>query len=586
VVRAREKSLHVIWNSTDGISGYTLTITSVPGSSDPQWRMILQQGSMRKDLWFYISNDINKIFSMCVASLGEDLTEALAADAKAAALTNTGSQVPGVSGGSGMAGSQGMSGMAGMHGKPGMSGTQGLSSPSGLAGMHGAGSQGMSGMQGTSGMQGMSGMQGTSGMHGGMQGMSAMQGMSGGQPTASNSDLANLAAQQRASTQIQIGSPTELLTGNLAVLHITNLLQSISMGKMTGRLHIEPDSGPVEVFFEGGAPVHSLSRQASGEEAFLEVVALNNGSFIFEPNLKTDTKTITRTLDSLILKGIQILDCQAMIEGAGVTVNSVVHRSQQGLSEAAFEQKISEGAPLDLALQKKFYISIDGQSSIKQLTDNLRLPRSEWVPLISNLIKVSLATFTTAGSAARKSITVEPKRLDLVVVEQFAHQLKKPDTGAFSYQAFNYFLHQEFLRYKRTEAPVALILIDIRAQKPGQPVMRGTLNPQTVSSVVQTLNSLKRDLDLIFHYEGQSLAILMPHTHAHEAVGLARRAVVSVNDAKFMVGMEKLVVSIVVGVASIPGDMETTGELLAAAELAKERASNTPDGVQLFSELS
>jgi len=504
-VRARDKSITVIWNSQDNMCSYSLVINSVPGSSDPQWRMSSQSGSMKKDLWFYISNDVNNIFSMCVNALGENLSDAIAADAIAVAQTNTSS------------------------------------------------------------------------------------GQSGAAPAATAPDNSSMASQQRGTGPLPIASPaspTELLTGNLAVLHITNLLQSVSMGKMTGRLHIEPTTGPVDVFFEAGSPVHALSRQASGEEAFLEVVALNNGSFIFEPNLKTDTRTITRTLDSLILKGIQILDCQAMIDAAGVTLNSVVHRTQQGLSEAAFEQKISEGAPIDMALQKKFYISIDGQSTVRQLVENLKLPRSEWIPLLSNLVKVGLAGFTTAGPGVKKTVAVQPKRLDSVVVEQYAHQIKKADTGAIPYQGFQYYLQQEYLRYKRFESPFSVILIDVRCQKPGGPVTRGMLNPATVLSVVQNINLLKRELDLITHYEGQSLALILPHTHAHEAAVLARRAVTSINEAKFMQGMERLIVSIVTGIASIPGDVETPGELLAAAEMAKEKAINTPDGVQLFSDLS
>ncbi len=500
-VRARDKNITVIWNSSDNSCSYSLSITSVPGGGDPQWRMSSQSGSMKKDLWFYVSNDINNIFSMCVNALGENLVDAIASDAKAVAQANT-------------------------H-----------------------------------------------------TGMAAA-------PTASSTDTSSLAAQQRGTGPLPAASPTELLTGNLAVLHITNLLQSISMGKMTGRLHIEPTTGPVDVFFEAGSPVHALSRQSSGEEAFLEVVALNNGSFIFEPNLKTDTRTITRTLDSLILKGIQILDCQAMLDGAGVTPSSVVHRTQQGLSEAAFEQRISGGAPIDMALQKRFYMSIDGQATVKQLVENLKLPRSEWVPLISNLVKVGLAGFTTAGPGVKKTVAVTPKRLDLVVVEQFAHQIKKPDTGALTFNGFQYFLQQEYLRYKRAEAPFSVILVDIRCQKPGGPVTRGALSPATVSSVVQNITALKRELDLVTHYEGQTMALILPHTNAHEAAVLARRAVTSINEAKFMQGMERLIVSIVVGIASIPGDVETPGELLAAAEMARDKANNTPDGVQLFSDLT
>jgi diguanylate cyclase (GGDEF)-like protein len=304
-----------------------------------------------------------------------------------------------------------------------------------------------------------------------------------------------------------------------------------------------------------GSPAHAVNRQSSGEEAFLEVIALNNGTFVFEPGLKTDTRSINHPLDSLILKGIQLVDCLGIIENARVTIDSVVHRNQQGLSEAAFEQRINQGAPLEIGLQKKFYIAIDEHKSIKQLAESLNLPRSEWVPVVANLIKVGLAAFTAAGPTTKRSMAVEAKRLDLVVVEQFAHLIKKPDTGAFTYQAFQYFLQQEYLRYKRTDAPVAVIVMDIRLLKPGAPATRSLINPQTVSAVVQSIAPLKREMDLITHYEGQSLAVLLPHTHAHEAADLARRIYMAVNETKITVGMEKLSASVVLGIASIPGDV-------------------------------
>jgi GGDEF domain-containing protein len=378
---------------------------------------------------------------------------------------------------------------------------------------------------------------------------------------------------------------------------VTNLLQSIAMGKMTGRLHIDPDSGPVEIFFEMGMPVHALSRLSSGEECFLEVVALHNGSFVFEPNLKTDTRSITHALDSLILKGVQLVDCQSVIEGAGVKSNSIVHRAQQGLGEAEFEDKVRQGAPLDMTIQKRFYITIDERLSIKQIADSLKLLRSEWVPIIANFIKVDLASFSDSDPNAKR-LTVARKRIDPIVVEQFAHHLKKPDTGAFTFPAFLYFLEQEFLRFTHHQAPVSVILLDIRLNKAGAPAPAPrtamnaqmmnpqTVNPQAVAHVVRCMVPAKRELDLIAHYEGQSLAILLPNTEWREAADVARRILAALSEARITTGLEKLNVSGVLGVACLPKDVDNPGELLAAAELAKERASTAPDGLRLFSDLS
>jgi GGDEF domain-containing protein len=266
------------------------------------------------------------------------------------------------------------------------------------------------------------------------------------------------------------------------------------------------------------------------------------------------------------------------------------------LGEAEFEGKVRQGAPLDMGIQKRFYITIDERLSIKQIADSLELLRSEWVPIIANFIKVDLASFTDSDPNAKR-LTVERKRIDPIVIEQFAHHLKKPDTGAFTFPALLYFLEQEFLRFTHHQAPVSIILLDIRLNKAGAPptsrtamnaqmMNPQTVNPQAVAHVVRCMAPAKRELDLIAHYEGQSLAILLPNTEGREAADVARRILAALNEARITTGLEKLNVSGVLGVACLPKDVDNPGELLAAAELAKERASTAPDGLRLFSDLS
>ena len=53
-------------------------------------------------------------------------------------------------------------------------------------------------------------------------------------------------------------TPTEeTLKGNLTLVHITNLLQSIGLGQMSGRLRIKRNTIWADIFFQEGSPVHA-----------------------------------------------------------------------------------------------------------------------------------------------------------------------------------------------------------------------------------------------------------------------------------------------------------------------------------------
>ncbi|MEZ4545446.1 MAG: DUF4388 domain-containing protein, partial [Cyanobacteriota/Melainabacteria group bacterium] len=164
----------------------------------------------------------------------------------------------------------------------------------------------------------------------------------------------------------QMSLVPETLTGNLEILQITNLLQSISMGGMSGRLRIKRAAAYADIFFEEGKVVHAEGSRALGQECFIQVIGWKDGEFHFEPKLKTDEKTINKPMEALILEGCLLMDNTDFIKNAGVHLQAVLVRVNQALGESEFEQAMTTvDHNVEIELLKAVYLQVDSRKTIQ-----------------------------------------------------------------------------------------------------------------------------------------------------------------------------------------------------------------------------
>jgi len=111
--------------------------------------------------------------------------------------------------------------------------------------------------------------------------------------------------------------------GDLSLVQMPTLIQSILMAKMTGVLEVEDPvgKGRSQVFFVDGAAVHCVATDSYGEEGILELLTWKEGSFHFDPNKTNEVRTVKQSVDSLLLKGMTIIDNAAFLSNLGVTQN-------------------------------------------------------------------------------------------------------------------------------------------------------------------------------------------------------------------------------------------------------------------------
>ncbi|MHC1761552.1 MAG: diguanylate cyclase [Negativicutes bacterium] len=124
-------------------------------------------------------------------------------------------------------------------------------------------------------------------------------------------------------------------------------------------------------------------------------------------------------------------------------------------------------------------------------------------------------------------------------------------TGLANRRMFNYLIEREISRSRRYVRPFSLLMIDIDFFKKindrwGHPV--GDM-------VLRELSALMREnfrkLDVPVRYGGEEFAVLLPETSLEDAIQLAERFRVTVEQASFVHCRERIPVTISLGVASI-----------------------------------
>lgn len=369
------------------------------------------------------------------------------------------------------------------------------------------------------------------------------------------------------------------LEGDLQNMPIPNLLQSIAMSKMTGRLAVKSSNSGGEIFFEDGAPVHAVAADAQGDLAILESLTWEDGKFRFFPNERTIERSIRKRLDSLLMEGIGLLDQLKYLQSRTVKMETYLFRKHPNLTERDFEQRVGNFVPMDMNLQKQFYQSVDNTSTLFELLRRRPLVKTEWVPIIFNLLHGDLISFSDKPPAGVRMGLMEVQTLDRSQIQGVMSKLVRPETGLYTYPMFLFFLEQEFHRFERLNVPFSVVLFDMRLRTENgyQPFSGPILN-----EAVRRLISVRRNLDIIAHFETFDFATILPHTTTDSAAFFAQRVIELIMSAPLAPGMHPSHIALSFGVAGVPEDCDDPAFLIAAAKEARSKAATSTIPICLF----
>ncbi len=371
------------------------------------------------------------------------------------------------------------------------------------------------------------------------------------------------------------------LQGRLENMQLPTLVQSIQMSKMNGRLHLFDKGNGAQVFFIDGNPVHAATSESVGDQAIVEIMTWEEGDFAFYPEERSEEKTIRRRLDSMIMEGITLLDQRKFLLGQGLKPEIFLFRKDATMTADEFRSRLSKGAPIELGPQKGFYDLIDNRSRLQDILQRRPMARTEWIPVLFNLVSCGLVGLSDAIPNAGRAVGLAATDIDRSVIQQVLRSLVRGETGMFTYPAFLFFLEQEFCKSVVLAMPLSVIVFEARLTfgEAPQPLPLTALR-----EITSRLEPLKRPFDIIAHYETFDFALILPGASSRIARVVGNRVAEALYSAPLVAGPPHRLL-LAGGVASAPEDTQDLGKLISAAREAKARAKETRVPVKMFSEL-
>jgi diguanylate cyclase (GGDEF)-like protein len=158
--------------------------------------------------------------------------------------------------------------------------------------------------------------------------------------------------------------------------------------------------------------------------------------------------------------------------------------------------------------------------------------------------------------------------VDNVLLHREAQRLSVTDplTGAGNLRHMTTTLAREVERATRFERPLALLLMDLDHFKRVNDTYGHTVGDAVLRELSRRVASCVREVDTVARYGGEEFVVITPETDTEGALRLAERICESIREAPFIVGEDTVVVTVSIGVASLPGHGTSSGDLVRAAD--------------------
>ncbi len=342
-----------------------------------------------------------------------------------------------------------------------------------------------------------------------------------------------------ATSTIEMYGEQAELEGDLLLMQLPTLLQSIGMDRLTGRLEVNSAKDKATVFFNDGVPIHCVTRWDKGEPALLETGSWTEGEFKFFKGPRTSTITVKRRLNALLLEAATLRDQADQLQNLGVKDTSYLARKMDLQSEEQLATAVETGTGCDPKLQWLLYSEIDGESTLVELLRRVKLSKSFWVPALFNLLDCGVLMFSDEPFVLRQEQndeTIVPVEVDWNAVELADRGLMRPETGLYTYPSFLLFLKNEFARYSCHGSTFSVVLfealayVSLHTLEGDKALQRTALPLKDTLRFKQAIELLKFESDTLAHFETFGFALLMPETDEMQVRIFCDRANVALSD--------------------------------------------------------
>jgi two-component system, cell cycle response regulator len=149
-------------------------------------------------------------------------------------------------------------------------------------------------------------------------------------------------------------------------------------------------------------------------------------------------------------------------------------------------------------------------------------------------------------------------------------------TGLFNHRHVHELLHEEFERSRRSEEPMAVVMMDLDRFKQVNDTYGHPTGDVILFETAQILRETAREIDMIGRYGGEEFMAILPGTDEEEAARFANRCREAVGEHVFRDESVEVRMTTSAGAASFPfADVETPDDLIKLADQALYHAKES-----------
>ena len=370
----------------------------------------------------------------------------------------------------------------------------------------------------------------------------------------------------------ELAKRRESLTGNISQVGITNFVQSVKSGKLSGRLKVQKQESFTNIFFIDGEPVHAEGNRGVGEDSFLQTLGWTTGKFEFEPKLKTSESSITTPLSKLLIMGAKLQDSTRFLKQLGINMDSLLRCKRKQLSTVELEKILAREKSTNPELEASIYKTVSSSvRSVREIVEEFWLERSIWVPALASLFKADLLEIFERHSGT----TITAKVIEPSLIEGTADRLTNGETGLIAYSPFLYLVDLQFKH--AIGLHLSVILIGFLSTK--SHTKSSAISSNGFSMLAQEIKAIPEFTGLLGHYESE-IGVALFNSSYNELRKTAQLILDALPPSTLELATSSAdTIQLSMGCAHYPDDSKDLESLFGAAEYALDSALKSGGGI-------
>jgi hypothetical protein len=186
--------------------------------------------------------------------------------------------------------------------------------------------------------------------------------------------------------------------GSLEDFHLPDIIQFLSGAGKTGILRITSGDQEGAIYLQNGRITHAVSEGLQGEEAVYVLFLFNTGRFDFDPDVTTETATISISNTNLLMEAARRKD-------EWDSVIAVEIPDVDGIPEFVLPDQNDTGKQITLNTSEWIVLSkIDGKRSLRAIAKDANLSVYQACRLLYSLVATGLIRLRTPKTDPEPSV--------------------------------------------------------------------------------------------------------------------------------------------------------------------------------------